>query len=685
MNDLTPGKVMGDVVQKATGAMLTPSSTPQAPVAVDQTRNNSEIGDVGAGLKGQLREGAGGIRSRIEGSVETIGEMIRELSKTNPGLYKELQTLLQSYAKEVHKIEADLKRDRESGDIDTRNLYNRTFNNKVFDAEASKYGAELSLAQSAQGGVAFAHNIAGMVGTFMSMYGAYKGDDNLIEKGTQLQQMAMNFRANLPTQKITPASVVPDQKLSSKHDIEYSGGAETRRFEGTADRLTEKLPQQTHALAADVVTRLRQDIEDMSTIASGGTPPQRADRPRLKDLSASSKDNPISSALGMSPEQVRERHVSVSNAIESATAQYAGQINAPKDVLKQALGAIAFRESNFGLKMHVTQSALQSSAGGAWHFLDGHTEAVSAKYAGDPEIRKRLAHHGVKNPADMTAVEADRVKRDDNLAARLVLLEMGEVIKRNPSAAKDAVTLATEAFMSHNMGEGGKQALMSGGMNGLRALTDRKGNKVGEQIILNNPIYFRGAESASDVVQKYRTDMTQQVANYNNLQAELRQETAPVKTAKLNPDLAAQAAAGAPETATPKSGAVSRPRLDADKAAGAAVKATLQPPQQPARATAEAKKPEGEKPASTKVSALGHDSGASFAQLSNQDTPLTPRFMASAAANEEAYKGTSTRGQKLDAGQAVVALSQDGQEVKKDKVHVAVNQHPLQHFSLNMG
>jgi len=125
-----------------------------------------------------------------------------------------------------------------------------------------------------------------------------------------------------------------------------------------------------------------------------------------------------------------------------------------------------------------------------------------------------------------------------------------------------------------------------------------------------------------------------------------------------------------------------------ERVASADVKSTPQPQdaqKQPARATAEAKKPEGEKPASTKVSALGHDSGASFAQLSNQDTPLTPRFMASAAANEEAYKGTSTRGQKLDAGQAVVALSQDGQEVKKDKVHVAVNQHPLQHFSLNMG
>lgn len=65
------------------------------------------------------------------------------------------------------------------------------------------------------------------------------------------------------------------------------------------------------------------------------------------------------------------------------------------------------------------------------------------------------------------------------------------------------------------------------------------------------------------------------------------------------------------------------------------------------------------------------------------DGELRPTFASAAAANADAYAGTSGRSVKLDAGQQVVALQQDGQETKH-RPAVAVNA-PLMHFALNIG
>lgn len=212
----------------------------------------------------------------------------------------------------------------------------------------------------------------------------------------------------------------------------------------------------------------------------------------------------------MNPEEQSAARVSLATAIHTASAEYAlGAGISQKDMVR-TLGAIATIESSFGTQRSVVGAKYASSAGGAMHYLNGTIAAEVRANMRDPRIAERVASLGV-NPADgIGESEAWTLKNDDLLATRLVAIGVAELARKRPELAGNPEALATHYYMRHNLGPGGANALLHGGV-----------AAVGEKAAANNPLFFRGAGSSAEVVARYQKFVSGAMASADTLMAQL--------------------------------------------------------------------------------------------------------------------------------------------------------------------
>lgn len=214
--------------------------------------------------------------------------------------------------------------------------------------------------------------------------------------------------------------------------------------------------------------------------------------------------------FSMNPAEQVAARTNLTNAINLTSAQYAAEAGVSQKDMARALGAIATIESRFGTQRSVVGSKYASSAGGSMHYLDGTIAAEVRANMGDRRVAERVAALGI-NPADgISKSEAWTLKNDDLLATRLVAIGIVNLAKKHPELARDPEALATRYYMQHNLGAGGANALLQGGV-----------SAVGEKAAANNPMFFRGAESSAEVTGRYRKFVVGAMASADNLMTQL--------------------------------------------------------------------------------------------------------------------------------------------------------------------
>lgn len=181
--------------------------------------------------------------------------------------------------------------------------------------------------------------------------------------------------------------------------------------------------------------------------------------------------------------------------IATVSKMYAGDAGMSEKDFAKVMGGIATIESRFGVSRSVTGTKHPSSAGGAFHYLDGTIAGEVRNAANDPRITSRVAALGVNTKDGIAKSEAWTLKDDNILAGSVLARHIVDTVKKHPELRNDPAALATRVYQTHNMGEAGANALARGGLTALNAVDSR--------IAENNPMFFNGAGSSAEVNQRY--------------------------------------------------------------------------------------------------------------------------------------------------------------------------------------
>lgn len=166
----------------------------------------------------------------------------------------------------------------------------------------------------------------------------------------------------------------------------------------------------------------------------------------------------------------------------------------PADFAK-VLGGVAVIESRFGVLREVKGTKYESSASGAFHYLNGTMAGHLRNNAGDKRITDRLTSLGIDINDGISKREVWLAKDDNIVAGSTLAKDVIRIVQANPALRSDPEALIKRVYQEHNMGAAGARALAQGGITAVE--------KVDHRIDDNNPMFFRGASSAKEVDNRY--------------------------------------------------------------------------------------------------------------------------------------------------------------------------------------
>lgn len=210
----------------------------------------------------------------------------------------------------------------------------------------------------------------------------------------------------------------------------------------------------------------------------------------------------------LDPNQARQE---LARDIRTVSTMYAGEAGMAEKDFAKVLGGIATIESRFGVLRSIPEgaTAFKSSAGGAFHFLDGTVAAEVRQSSSDPRVTKRVAELGVNIGDGIGKGEAWTLKDDNILAGSLVAKNIIKAIQKRPDLRNDPEALATFVYQSHNLGDAGARALARGGRDELERVSKAADD--------NNPMFFRGAKSDTEINNRYTKFVTGAMASASPL------------------------------------------------------------------------------------------------------------------------------------------------------------------------
>lgn len=224
--------------------------------------------------------------------------------------------------------------------------------------------------------------------------------------------------------------------------------------------------------------------------------------------------------------------------IKTVSEMYAAEAGmSPKDFAK-VMGGIATIESSFGVLREVKGTKFKSSAGGAFHYLNGTITGETSQAMSDPRIANRVNELGVtfetvtikkngktKQVERLSEQEAWILKQDNILAGSILAKQIVEIVRRNPELRNDVDALTTRVYQSHNLGEAGARALARGGRAALEAL-DYKADD-------NNPLFFGGGASDATINKRYTNKVAGAIDSAEPLIAAAFGDGSPIRVAAV--------------------------------------------------------------------------------------------------------------------------------------------------------
>ncbi len=210
-------------------------------------------------------------------------------------------------------------------------------------------------------------------------------------------------------------------------------------------------------------------------------------------------------AFKLSKEQARTE---LARDIRTVSEMYAADAGMSAKDFAKVMGGIATIESRFGVLRSIPSGATKyaSSAGGAFHYLNGTIAGEVRQSMSDPRIASRVAALGVSVNNGVSTSEAWTLKDDNILAGSILAKRIVETIRKNPELKDDVAALTTRVYQAHNLGDAGARTLAQGGVSAL----DDKSKA-------NNPLFFKNAQSDADVNSRYTKFVTGAIASANPL------------------------------------------------------------------------------------------------------------------------------------------------------------------------
>lgn len=204
-----------------------------------------------------------------------------------------------------------------------------------------------------------------------------------------------------------------------------------------------------------------------------------------------------------------EAQTALAKDIKTVSEMYAQDAGMDAKDFAKVMGGIATIESRFGVLRSVSGTKHASSAGGAFHYLNGTIAGEVRQSMSDPRISSRVATLGVSVNDGVSKSEAWALKEDNVLAGSILAKRIVETVRKNPELKNDIEALTTRVYQAHNLGDAGARALARGGRQSLEAL-DHKADD-------NNPMFFKGASSDTEINNRYKKFVAGAVASANPL------------------------------------------------------------------------------------------------------------------------------------------------------------------------
>jgi hypothetical protein len=236
--------------------------------------------------------------------------------------------------------------------------------------------------------------------------------------------------------------------------------------------------------------------------------------PRVSSQAGRDRNNPNSviddgfkiPAFKLNKEQAR---TDLARDIKTVSEMYARDAGMDAKDFAKVMGGIATIESRFGVLRSVSGTKYASSAGGAYHYLNGTIAGEVRQSMSDPRISSRVATLGVSVSDGVSKSEAWALKEDNILAGSILAKRIVETVRRNPELKNDIEALTTRVYQAHNLGDAGARALARGGRQALESL-DHKADD-------NNPMFFKNTSSDAEVNARYRKFVAGAIASANPL------------------------------------------------------------------------------------------------------------------------------------------------------------------------
>ena len=196
--------------------------------------------------------------------------------------------------------------------------------------------------------------------------------------------------------------------------------------------------------------------------------------------------------------------------IATVSKMYAAEAGLSEKDLAKVLGGIATIESKFG----TLRSTPLSSAGGAFHYINSTIKGEVIQSIKDPRIAEQVREHGLDitsstKQKNISNNDAWELKEDNVLVGSLVAKNVIKALQKHPELRNDVNALTTYVYQSHNLGEGGANALARGGRAELERVSSKADN--------NNPMFFRGAKSDEEVNSRYTKFVSNAIASSSSL------------------------------------------------------------------------------------------------------------------------------------------------------------------------
>ncbi|HAJ90451.1 MAG TPA: hypothetical protein DCM27_05500 [Rhodospirillaceae bacterium] len=204
-----------------------------------------------------------------------------------------------------------------------------------------------------------------------------------------------------------------------------------------------------------------------------------------------------------------EARTALAADIKTVSEMYAADAGMSAKDFAKVMGGIATIESSFGVLRSVSGTKYASSAGGAFHYLDGTIAGEVKQNMNDPRIANRVAKLDVNIKDGIAKSEAWTMKEDNILAGSILAKRIIATARANPELKNNIEALATRVYQSHNLGDAGARALAQGGVDALNAKDSRA--------TANNPMFFRGANSDAEVHGRYNKFVSKAVTSADTL------------------------------------------------------------------------------------------------------------------------------------------------------------------------